>query len=61
VLAKIHRQRIPGLRETIEDLSRGRTREGFDRLDKFGAIHEIAGDVTRLKAMAAWTILLILG
>src|SRR5206468_12253592 len=40
VLSKIHRQGIPALREAIENLSKGRTREGFDKLDKFGAIQE---------------------
>jgi hypothetical protein len=34
-LTKIHRQRIPELRSAIEDLSKGRTGEGFDKLDKF--------------------------
>ena len=43
-LTKIYRQRIPELRAAIEDLSKGRTGEGFDKLDKFGAIQEIAGD-----------------
>jgi hypothetical protein len=43
---------VPGLREAIEDLSRGRTGEGFDKLDKFGVIHEIADDAGRLKAIA---------
>jgi ATP-dependent exoDNAse (exonuclease V) alpha subunit len=52
VLTKIYRQRVPGLREAIEDLSRGRTGEGFDKLDKFGVIHEIADDAGRLKAIA---------
>ena len=49
-LTKIYRQKVPGLREAIEDLSRGRTGEGFDKLDKFGVIHEIADDAGRLKA-----------
>ena len=35
-LTKIHRQQIPQIREAIEDLSKGRTAEGFDKLDKFG-------------------------
>jgi ATP-dependent exoDNAse (exonuclease V) alpha subunit len=52
VLTKIYRQQVPGLREAIEDLSRGRTGEGFDKLDKFGVIHEIADDAGRLKAIA---------
>ena len=51
-LTKIYRQQIPGLREAIEDLSKGRTAEGFDKLDKFGAIQEIADDAVRLSAIA---------
>ena len=51
-LTKIHRQRIPELREAIGDLSKGRTGEGFDKLDKFGAIQEIADDAARLAAIA---------
>jgi hypothetical protein len=37
-LTKIHRQRILELRAAIEDLSKGRTGEGFDKLNKFGVI-----------------------
>src|ERR1700726_1443032 len=51
-LTKIHRQRIPQLRAAIEDLSKGRTTEGFDKLDKFGAIEEIPDDAGRLSAIA---------
>jgi ATP-dependent exoDNAse (exonuclease V) alpha subunit len=51
-LSKIYRQRIPELREAIEDLSKGRTAEGFDKLDKFGVIQEIADDAGRLGAIA---------
>jgi ATP-dependent exoDNAse (exonuclease V) alpha subunit len=51
-LTKIYRQRIPELREAIEDLSMGRTGEGFDKLDRFGVIHEIADDAERLAAIA---------
>jgi hypothetical protein len=51
-LTKIYRQRVPGLREAIEDLSRGRTGAGFDKLDNFGVIREIANDAERLKAIA---------
>ena len=36
----------------IEDLSKGRTGEGFDKLDKFGVIQEIAEDADRLAAIA---------
>jgi ATP-dependent exoDNAse (exonuclease V) alpha subunit len=52
VLTKIYRQRLPGLREAIEDLSKGRTTDGFDKLDKFGVIHEIVDDAGRLAAIA---------
>src|SRR5260370_23684061 len=52
MLTKIHRQRIPELRAAIEDLSKGRTTEGFDKLEKFGAIQEIPADVRRLAAIA---------
>ena len=52
VLTKIYRQRIPELREAIEDLSKSRTGDGFDKLDKFGAIQEIADDAGRLAAVA---------
>jgi hypothetical protein len=51
-LTKIYRQRIPQLREAIEDLSKGRTGEGFDKLDKFGAIQAIVDDAGRLAAIA---------
>src|SRR6202023_1173839 len=51
-LTKIHRQRIPELRAAIEDLSKGWTTEGFDKLDKFGAIQEIPDDAGRLSAIA---------
>jgi hypothetical protein len=49
---KIHRQRIPELRDAIEDLSKGRTGEGSDKLDKFGAIQAIVDDARRLDAIA---------
>jgi hypothetical protein len=51
-LTKIYRQQIPGLREGIEDLSKGRTAQGFDKLDKLGAIQEIPDDAGRLAAIA---------
>jgi len=52
VLTNIYRPRIPELREAIEDLSKGRAGDGFDKLDKFGAIQEIADDADRLAAIA---------
>jgi hypothetical protein len=36
----------------MKDLSEGRTTEGFDKLDKFGAIQEIPDDADRLAAIA---------
>src|SRR4029077_4874312 len=39
--------------QAIEDLSKGRTAEGFDKLDKFGVIQEITDDSGRLAAIAA--------
>jgi hypothetical protein len=51
-LTKIHRQRIPELRAAIEDLSNGSSGEGFGKLDRFGAIQEIADDADRLAAVA---------
>jgi hypothetical protein len=51
-LTKIYRQQIPELREAIEDLSKGRAGDGFDKLDKLGIIQEIAEDDARLAAIA---------
>ena len=52
MLTKIYRQGIPELREAIGDLSKGRTGEGFDKLDKLGVILEIAdSDAERLSAI----------
>ena len=48
----IHRQQIPELRAAIGDLSKGRIGDGFGKLDKFGAIQEIAEDGGRLTAVA---------
>jgi hypothetical protein len=59
VLTKIFRQGIPELREAIGDLSKGRTGEGFDKLDKFGAIQEIADDADRLALKAQRSSLII--
>ena len=51
-LTRIYRQRIPELREAVEYLSKGRTAEGFNKLDKFGVIQEIADNTGRLTAIA---------
>ena len=40
-LTEIFRQQIPALRAAVHDLSQGKSAEGFDKLDKFGAIQEI--------------------
>jgi hypothetical protein len=37
-LTKIFRQQVPALREAVEDLSRGETEAGFDKLEAAGAI-----------------------
>jgi hypothetical protein len=36
----------------MRDLNKGRTGEGFDKLDKFGAIQEIGDGTDRLGAIA---------
>jgi ATP-dependent exoDNAse (exonuclease V) alpha subunit len=51
-LTKIFRQRIPALRDAIQELSRGETEKGFDKLDKFDVIQEIEGENRRLSAIA---------
>lgn len=50
-LTKIFRQQIPALRAAIEDLSQGKTEEGFDKLDAFGMIREVEKADERLKAI----------
>jgi ATP-dependent exoDNAse (exonuclease V) alpha subunit len=50
-LTKIFRQQIPALRAAIEDLSQGKTEEGFDKLDEFGVIREIEKTDERLRAI----------
>jgi len=39
-LTRIFRQQVPALRAAVEDLSQGKTEEGFDKLDQFGVIGE---------------------
>src|SRR5262249_18036775 len=41
VLTKIFRQKIAALREAIGDLAKGKTLQGFDKLDQYGAVIEI--------------------
>jgi conjugative relaxase-like TrwC/TraI family protein len=51
-LTKIFRQRILPLRDAIQELSRGETAKGFDKLDEFGVIQEIEQEPARLAAIA---------
>jgi conjugative relaxase-like TrwC/TraI family protein len=51
-LTKIFRQRIPALRDAIQELSRGETEKGFDKLDEFGVIQEVEEEAGRLAAIA---------
>jgi ATP-dependent exoDNAse (exonuclease V) alpha subunit len=50
-LTKIFRQQIPALRAEVQDLSQGKSGEGFDKLDRFGAIQEIEDNAQRLEAI----------
>ena len=50
-LTEIFRQQIPALRAAVHDLSQGKSAEGFDKLDKFGAIQEIEDNAQRLSAI----------
>ena len=52
VLTGIIRQQIDVLRQAVFDLSRDRTEAGFDKLDNFGAIHELEDKAERLAAIA---------
>ena len=47
------RQQIPALRAEVHDLSQGKSAEGFDKLDKFGAIQEIEDNAQRLSATSS--------
>lgn len=40
-VSKIHRQKNGVYKSAVEDLSKGQTREGFDKLDGIGAIREV--------------------
>ena len=52
-LTNIFRQQIAALRDAVYDLSTGRTESGFDKLEAFGAIHEMEENVERLEAIAS--------
>jgi conjugative relaxase-like TrwC/TraI family protein len=51
VLTKIFRQKVAALREAIGELANGKTLEGFDKLDQYGAIIEIEDQAERLGAI----------
>ena len=51
VLTKIFRQKVAALREAIGELAKGKTLEGFDKLDRYGAIIEIENQAARLDAI----------
>ena len=53
VLTKIFRQQVPALREAVEDLSRGETEAGFDKLEAAGLIHGVEDTDQRLEAIAS--------
>jgi hypothetical protein len=50
-LTKIFRQKIRALRDAIQELARGNTEKGFDKLDAFGVIQE-EEQARRLEAIA---------
>jgi len=52
-LTKIFRQQVPALREAVEELSRGKTEAGFNKLDAAGVIHEVEDPDERLDAIAS--------
>lgn len=52
-LSNIFRQQIPALRSAIYELAHGRTEEGFDKLNAFGALREVEDNHERLRAIAA--------
>ncbi|MEM9297178.1 MAG: MobF family relaxase [Bacteroidota bacterium] len=45
---KILRQKDPKFREAITDLSKNRTLQGYQKLDRLGAVHEIEDHETRI-------------
>src|SRR5467141_2987292 len=51
-LDEIVRQKDPGLKEVVEQLSRGQVREAMEKLDTQGRVHEIVDRDERLKEIA---------
>ena len=52
-LDEIVRQKDPALKEVVEHLSRGQVREGIEKLEAQGRVHEIVDRDERLQAIAA--------
>jgi ATP-dependent exoDNAse (exonuclease V) alpha subunit len=52
-LGDIVRQRVPGLKAVVEQLSRGDVRGAVERLDHQGRVHEIGPHEQRLTAIAS--------
>lgn len=51
-LEEIIRQKDPALKEVVEKLSRGQTKEAIARLDSGGKVHEISDRIERISAIA---------
>lgn len=51
-LTRILRQRIPALREAIQDLSQRKIESGFDKIEAAGVVHEVEDSDERLAAIA---------
>ena len=51
-MPKIFRQQVPALRSAMYELSHGRTEQGFDKLQAYGALHEVEDSAERLQAIA---------
>ena len=51
-LDEIVRQKDPGLKEVVEQLSRGEVKDAIEKLDAQGRVHEIADHGERLKEIA---------
>jgi conjugative relaxase-like TrwC/TraI family protein len=52
-LDEIVRQKDPALKEAVEQLAHGRTREAFRKLDEQGRVHEIVGREERMREIAS--------
>jgi ATP-dependent exoDNAse (exonuclease V) alpha subunit len=61
LLSRIFRQQVPALRAAIFDLAHGRTQDGFDKLEAFGALREVEDNQERLHAIATTHVTAIRG